>query len=249
MNRLLVTLLALVLGSALAQRVPHFLWINTPLLTPGAVMEGVLDERDGQNFKDGSRLEVYRINGEAGALLELRASSLQFDTYLTLYGPGGQLVAYNDDHGNTTDSAIIAVLPETGRYLLVVSGFSEIDLGAYTVSMAVLTPSGGGELTVPVSVSGVLSPADPAFEGAHYHRYTFVIAAPTAIVIDLMSSSFDSYLYLLNEQGNVVAENDDGPFGLDAQLDVELPAGRYELIVTTFGPGEVGAYTLRLTLP
>jgi hypothetical protein len=249
MKPLLVTLLALVLGSALAQRVPHFLWINTPLLTPGTVLEGVLDEGDGQNFKDGSRLEVYRLNGEAGMLIELRASSWVFDTYLTLYGPSGQLVAFNDDHGNTTDAAIIAVLPETGRYLLVVSGFSEIDLGAYTVSMAVLTPSGGGELDVPASVSGVLSLADPVFEGAHYHSYTFVIATPTAIIIDFSSGSFDSYLYLLNEQGGVVAENDDGPFGLDAQLDVELPAGRYELIVTTYGPGEVGPYTLSLTLP
>ena len=249
MKRNLVVALALVLGSALAQRVPHFLWINTPLLTPGTVLESVLDAGDGQNFKDGSRLEVYRFNGEAGVLVELRASSLAFDTHLTLYGPSGQLVALNDDHGNTTDAAIIAVLPETGRYLLVVSGFGEIDLGAYSVSMDVLTPSGGGELTVPASVSGVLSPADPAFEGAHYHSYAFVIAAPTAVLIDLSSSSFDSYLYLLNEQGGVVAENDDGPFGLDAQLEVELPAGRYELIVTTFNSGEVGAYTLRLTLP
>lgn len=249
MKRLLAIALALLLGSALAQRVPHFLWINTPLLTPGAVLEDVLDETDGQNFKDGSRLEVYRLNAEAGVLVELRASSTAFDTHLTLYGPGGELVAYNDDHGNATDSAIMAVLPETGRYLLVVSGFSDFDLGAYTVSMAVHTPSGGGELTVPAAVSGVLSPGDPAFEGAHYHSYTFVIDMPTALLIDLSSSSFDSYLYLLNEQGSVVAENDDGPFGLDAQLDIELPAGHFELIVTTFSPGEVGAYTLRLTLP
>lgn len=249
MHRLVGVVIVLLFSSALAQRVPHFLWTTTPMLTPGSTLSGVLDETDGQNFKDGSRLEVYRFNGEAGMFVVLRAASSEFDTYLTLYGPSGQVVAINDDDGTSTDSAIEVVLPESGRYLVVVSGYSEADLGAYTVSLDVLTASGGGELSVPTTVHGVLTPEDPTFEGSHYHSYTFTLDAPTALIIDLRSTSFDGYLYLLDDQGHIVAENDDGPFGLDPQLDVELPAGRYELIVTTYHPGEGGSYTLTLTQP
>ena len=71
------------------------------------------------------------------------------------------------------------------------------------------------------------------------HTYRFEIAATGRIRVDLNSSEGDSYLYLLDEDGNRITENDDGGVGaLDARIERELQAGTY-LIEATTTPGRV----------
>ncbi|MEM9120013.1 MAG: AAA-like domain-containing protein [Cyanobacteria bacterium P01_F01_bin.56] len=65
------------------------------------------------------------------------------------------------------------------------------------------------------------------------------------VLIKLKSEDFDTYLYLLDEQGQIVAANDDGLDSLNSGLDVELPGdGHYEIIVTSYGAEETGEYQL-----
>ena len=71
------------------------------------------------------------------------------------------------------------------------------------------------------------------------HTYRFEIADTGRIRVDLNSSEGDSYLYLLDEDGNRITENDDGGVGaLDARIERELQAGVY-LIEATTTPGRV----------
>lgn len=71
------------------------------------------------------------------------------------------------------------------------------------------------------------------------HTYRFEIADTGRIRVDLNSSESDSYLYLLDEDGNRITENDDGGVGaLDARIERELQAGVY-LIEATTTPGRI----------
>jgi len=66
------------------------------------------------------------------------------------------------------------------------------------------------------------------------HTYRFEIAETGRIRVDLTSPDADSYVYLLNEEGNRITEDDDGGVGaLDARIERELQAGVYLVEATT----------------
>lgn len=66
------------------------------------------------------------------------------------------------------------------------------------------------------------------------HTYRFELDAPGRIRIDLKSSDADSYLYLLDGEGNRISEVDDGSVGrLDARIERQLGAGTYMVEATT----------------
>ena len=66
------------------------------------------------------------------------------------------------------------------------------------------------------------------------HTYRFEIVETGRIRVDLTSPDADSYVYLLNEEGNRITEDDDGGVGaLDARIERELQAGVYLVEATT----------------
>ena len=114
---MLFLLPALLLGLALAQRpvnVPNYLLVTSPVLEVDVPIDGELSGEDGQNFKDGSYLDIYTFKGEAGQLVAIDVTSFDFDTTLTLYSPSGILEQFNDDNDFSTDSTISVELFETG---------------------------------------------------------------------------------------------------------------------------------------
>ena len=70
---------------------------------------------------------------------------------------------------------------------------------------------------------------------------------PTAI--DVHSDAFDAYLTLYGPDGTLLDAIDDGPAGLDPRL-VFTPAapGAHLLVVSGFGPYDVGPYTISATV-
>lgn len=235
-----------------AQRIPHYLTVTAPLLEPGVPYRSTLDEDDGQNFKDGSRLEVLQIFGFAGDVITLEVSS-DFDSYLTVYDANNTLLASDDDSAGNMDAALTVTLPETRRYRVIVSGFSAFDLGEYTLTYNQIDTSDlrdGGRLTLPDSIQGFLDTSDDYdMDGARYFdSYELVIDTPQDITIDLFSTMFDTYLYIVDASDVIVAENDDGPISTDAQLVLSIEPGNYELIVTSFGTDATGLYRLEITL-
>jgi len=87
-------------------------------------------------------------------------------------------------------------------------------------------------------------PSDRSF----FDAYRFSGRAGQAVSIAMTSSDFDSYLILLDADGNSVTQDDDGGGGYNALIQTTLPsAGNYLLLVNTYESGQSGAYRLHLT--
>jgi hypothetical protein len=96
-----------------------------------------------------------------------------------------------------------------------------------------------------------LSKSDiPTGQGGFSRDYTVQLEAGNQIAIDLTSDNFDTIVYLINAEGNTVAENDDGPDGTTNSLLFTRisKTGLYYVRVRSFGEVSAGNFTLRVTL-
>lgn len=109
-------------------------------------------------------------------------------------------------------------------------------------------PGAGGEivLTPGASVEGELTPDDARLDdGTYYDLYYLEGYQGETVYLRLTSPDFDAYLMLGDDQGRLLATDDDSGGGTDALLVYTLPAdGRYQVVVNSFFEGEEGRYTL-----
>ncbi len=214
--------------------------IGAARLTPGAVAQGALN---GQTLA-----QEWTFSGTAGQWITLSAVDTgggALDVALRLVAPDGRDEAYNDDQAaadlpNPTDAQIADHrLAQTGVYQVWVERVS--GSGSYRLA---LSPEQPFSLTEGViRLRGSLPDALPV------QRWTFEGRAGSVLTITMqaVSGTLDPLLRLLDDQGRVLAENDDAAdpaLGKDAQLSqVRLPAdGSYALEARRF-VGE-GDYTL-----
>jgi hypothetical protein len=96
--------------------------------------QGTLEEGDSVLASDGSLYDEYTFEGEAGQRVTISLSSTDFDTYLALLGPDGEVIAQNDDivPGNL-NSELTVTLPTTGTYIVIANSFDNTGRGRYTV--------------------------------------------------------------------------------------------------------------------
>lgn len=107
----------------------------------------------------------------AGESISVAVASEDFDTYLELYGPSGQTLAFDDDSGGDTDSLIGPLTLDSGAYVVVVRGYSENDAGRYSLTLG--RRSGGSAISgVVTDITGGVLPgvtidvsSDLLFEG------------------------------------------------------------------------------------
>jgi uncharacterized protein (TIGR03437 family) len=104
-----------------------------------------------------------------------------------------------------------------------------------------------------VDVNGTLASGDCALDdGSFADLYSFSGTAGQQIAVSLSSTAFDTYLFLLDADQNVVEDDDDGGGGTNSRIPANsgfltLPAtGTYIIVANSFNAGETGAYTLRL---
>jgi len=259
-----VFLALLALGvTAQAQRpfvVPNYYVSQLPVLASGVPFQGELTEADGQSYKDGARVDLLQFEGLAGGQVRVDLSSDDFDTYLSVFGPSGELIDSNDDadwdYSATYRSSLDLYLYEDGRYTVVVSSYSQYGLGAYEVLLTTSTPfapQDAESVTVPGSVEGTLNAGDPVVPDGWTgpsKAYSFSVADDTALKIDARSYDFDTYLYLFDESGRMVASNDDldyseaSGYATDSQLFLVLGPGEYVVYVSTWAADGAGDFTL-----
>lgn len=87
-------------------------------------------------------------------------------------------------------------------------------------------------------------------DNSYIDIYRFEGQAGQRVVINMSSQEIDSYLILFDPEGNVLAQDDDSGGGLNARLDIVLPAdGVYTVYANSLRSQETGAYTIQATSP
>ncbi|WP_204151880.1 trypsin-like peptidase domain-containing protein [Leptolyngbya sp. CCY15150] len=86
--------------------------------------------------EDGSYYQEHTFYGTSGQTVTISMESNEFDTYLILLGPNGELIDQNDDVGpNTLNSRIVTTLPRTGTYVILANSYDNTGQGRYTLTV------------------------------------------------------------------------------------------------------------------
>ncbi|MEM9009589.1 MAG: PPC domain-containing protein [Pseudomonadota bacterium] len=200
----------------------------------------------------------FRVDGDADVRLEA-AGQDGADPVAELVALDGRLISEDDDSGGNLASRIETTIGE-GTYCLTVRGYyddqmmTDIRIGLQSQEAMTVGGSGGsygtsvctaetaaaelvdGTLDAALSTSGQITTGGTA-DGAPFHR--FRLEAPTQLSITAENENADPVLTLYDEQGSVLAENDDFD-GLNSRLDfVEaLPAGTYCIGLTALSDSQ-----------
>jgi hypothetical protein len=219
-------------------------------LQPGRPVNGVLEQADLKQ-DSGGIMDAYTLRGRRGEQFTLRLSSEAFDPYLYVRGPGA-LAEDNDDDGQSYNSRLTITFPEDGEAQVFVTSFRRDATGPYQLTVERVSAPAVAEGEAPTvgrEIQGELAPGDAQLQSGEYiDRYPFTGEAGQQLEITLTSSDFDTYLAISGPNGYEQFNDDDVQSGTrNSRLIVALPAaGDYTFHVTSYAPGERGAYTLAI---
>ncbi len=96
---------------------------------------------------------------------------------------------------------------------------------------------------------GTFTDATPRLQldNSPYMDYSFEADAGWLVTIDMMSDDLDAYLYLLNDNGETLASDDDGGAGLNSRIRYTVPVrGSYVARANTYDSSGRGRYSVRI---
>lgn len=193
--------------------------------------------------------DVWTFEGQADQVVTITLNSLHFDAFLELYTPGDTLRPFlaNDDGGRVTNAQLAeVVLPITGTYEIHVRAVDDDGSGAYRLFLE--AGRGLGMLTGE-SLPLLYSAIERGMLDDFADLYHFDGQAGEAVTLTLASETFDAYLVLMADDGEIIIENDDnGQGGRDAAIaNLSLPyTGRYYIVVEAYDTNPHGPYNLAL---
>ena len=199
---------------------------------------------------DGSHYDEYVYEGSAGEQLVITLSSDEFDTYLMLgreIEGEQEIVARNDDTGESTNSRIDAVLSASGTYRVLVNSYAEGEQGAYELN--VRSAREASQLQSGQTASGELSADDPMLsaDGTHYDLWLYEGSKGEEVTVTMRSEDLDAYLiagFGSLSDFSTLSEDDDSGGDLDAEIVITLPEdGMYTILANSY-EAETGSYTL-----
>ncbi len=194
----------------------------------------------------GKFAHAWRLNLEAGDVVQIDLGSDSVDMYLHLVGPG--VWERDDDGGEARDSRLVFLAPQTGEYRVVATTFGEGRAGSYTLSAG--DPRFGDVpiedvvLGVGGSYTGALAETDASYEDKPSRAFPLTVLQGDSIVVDLIAS-FDA---LLQVRGAGVGErDDDGGRDTDSRVAFVAPMdATLTLLATSFG-GATGCFRIVVT--
>lgn len=130
-------------------------------------------------------------------------------------------------------------------------GKAAVSKGDFLAGIAAASKSGSPSLVVGTPATGALEASDPKLpDSSHYDQWTYNGRSGEKLKITLESEAFDAFLLVARATGTelqMLAQDDDGAGGTNAQITIELPAdGEYLVMANSFGEGGLGAYTVRV---
>jgi serine protease Do len=202
---------------------------------------------------DNSFFDLYAFEGRAGQRVQIDMASPEIDSYLILLNPNGNEVAQDDDGGGGSNARIVATLPADGTYLLMANSYQTGQAGTYSLkaeATAARAENSVSQGRFILRQEGILGPGASVLpsDGSLYRAYTFEGRAGQSVTINLASPDFDTYLALLDPNGQLVEENDGASQGdRSSRITVTLPrTGVYRVIVNAHDRRGRGRYLLTI---
>jgi hypothetical protein len=214
----------------------------------GGLEVGVLESGD-ETLETGELVDSYTFHGETGQRVDLSLVSDDFDTYLVLLGPEGQLLENDDDEAG--DSSIGVRLSSPGDHRVLVTSYEPGESGEYRLEIRLgeVAPLPElAEITLGETVEGRLEDSDDwPWVGKPADGYRFQAAAGTPVELTLESGDVDTYLELFFPDGVSLDNDDDWERQERSRLELTLPqSGEYMVWASAYGREERGDYTLSL---
>lgn len=175
---------------------------------------------------------------------------MQLDGNLVIYDAQGAVRFATGTSNNP--NAYLLVQNDGNVVLYSASGQPIWDRSRGTTPITPVTPQGCvGSIGVGNTVQGswTSSCASTHRAGRYAQYYRFSVSVQTRVQAAL-SSATDGYLYLLlgsDQNGSVMAEDDDSGGGTDSRIVATVSPGTYVIEATTFTAGQAGSFTLSLT--
>jgi hypothetical protein len=203
--------------------------------------------------------------GEFDLRLESATPTPCIDTVLFLLDTNGTEKYRNDDWENSPESPhsncsrnsrIIATNLSAGTYTLVAGTYFNGESGDFAISARGSSGSFNLEKSDPEenkSISSTCSGQWKSSGGKNYKsnqnpNFDLIVTAKEKVTINL-TSSVDTFLYLLNKDSlRVIEENDDIRRGnYNSRILEELTPGSYKLVAATYGNKQTGTFDLTVT--
>ncbi|ESA33081.1 peptidase s1 and s6 chymotrypsin hap [Leptolyngbya sp. Heron Island J] len=216
----------------------------SPITIDGTAVRDRLDSNSNL-LPDNSYFNVYTFEGQAGQRISIAMNSNQVDAYLLLYGPNQEYLGENDDIGDSRNARLEITLPTAGTYFVFANSYGASEQGQYELSISSIANDNNYLL----SESGILSAQDNRLrDNSLYDEYFFNGQQGQNVTITLTSQDFDTYLLLIDNQGNKIAENDDqSQNNTDSTIRIDLPyTGEYRIIVNAYDQRGQGQYQMRV---
>ena len=202
-------------------------------------------------LQSGEYYDEVTIRLEAGERRRIEMRSAAFDPYLIAQGPDDAREENDDCTQGDTELACLE-LAGPGDWRILATSYQPGESGRYTLDVGAGGSVGGGDRggrddgNVRVE-SGRLETGDRTLQSGEFSDAYTVVGTGGPLVVDLQSSAFDPYL-IVETPGGEQFDNDDYEGALDRSLLVvqTRPGEAYEVIVTSYTPGETGSYRLEM---
>jgi hypothetical protein len=229
----------------------------------GDVIPGVLGQADYVDA-DNRRVELYQFTGRANESIavvltnsnDIRSNGLRLTPYmqvLNLSAPEGQQVmggtitpgparTPSENPLIPVDNQVYLRLPQSGEYGIVVYADPGLE-GRYGLSVT------RDRTRYFVDMMGELTNANDTLksDNSPFSAAQFYGGQGQTVHINLTSPDFDSYLFLVNGNGDVIAEDDNSGGNLNARIEIELPEeGPYYVVVNSRHSEGRGRYRLTI---
>ncbi|HEX2077358.1 MAG TPA: DVUA0089 family protein [Longimicrobium sp.] len=106
---------------------------------------------------------------------------------------------------------------------------------------------GNHSYTLFATVTAVLVPDGCVVAGRNTEQYSFTVPSAQCVEFRMNSAQFDTYLFLLDNGRNVLAQDDDGGAGLNSLIRWRVSAGTYYLGAAAYSNGQGGTFQLTST--
>jgi hypothetical protein len=171
-----------------------------------------------------------------------------FDSVLRIEDSQKKDLVHNDKVNSLAadlNSRLILVPTKDDSYRLVVTAFRAGAAGKFTLKIQEVTKVGNEEL-----VKGELTAKDEKYNNGFAHKHKIQLEAGRPYTIEMDSQQYDTRLVLFDPDGKKIAAQNDGISPSNYRLSridfTPQITASYVILVSSYGAGKTGSYTLRV---